>query len=763
MSQDLILHGAGSPPLSQHLTSRNEFRQTGVWSWSDLLSKAVRGSAAVLSRFSEGGIDPFTTIIGQMICREFKLGHDGAKLFLDILDSLKCNSTVGDVMHFGFGIDSIVRNLSATYEGGILVILCAALSECYYEHHAAKILFQLVQEYKPKDSSDHTPSPIQWLSLVRQCAGVLAADEFPVIAEHFMHLHPQNLLGGQQLQVSLLGRHPRRRGISSPESIAEAILAVGKVSTGQLETITITGTADAGWLAAVAHRFFNLRLSIFGPEGELLYKNFQPNERAQIKILYELASREGISKEMEISGKLYSLRDISEILVRKDGEYGSALLFGRLPWESALSLTFGSRYHRLTESVNFGRALGAAARIFDLIHRLDRRIYEEIVMQESHYCSSGRGQGFISHAIMRFPELLPHKLNMENIPNVSFGETNGLYDSCLSNLQRSCSCPVCESTASRQEIQEQGFCLVVLTEAIIVLLRDLPAITVPEGLRPTRAGIQWYYVRQLDIRLGEAGVTQSIRSTHGQMAFILDNVPDRNIKEDKVAIRQLTKATRLFTGREAQYTTYDLSAVSMAGICVFLDLFTDITCHPETLGRCTVIPGKIEMAGRSYDIVEDMSDFHGYGPYSVRSEAPERLSSPSELRAGYDSASFVAQPAIGRLQVGLLAKHRSSGSVLLGPAMLTRHLLRAFGRVHCPHTSNEWSQIRLSADDCVSQVNEDDGHPIWEFEGCLISKMVAMVRAYDGPVDYYMIWRYDECKQCCRKAASSEKPTLIFF
>ena len=494
MSQDLVLHGAGSPPLSQHLIARNGFQQTGVWSWTDLLSKAVRGSAAVLSRFSEGGIDPFTTIIGQMICREFKLGHDGTKLFLDILDGLQCKSTVGDVMHFGFGIDSIVRNLSASYEGGILVILCAALVECYYEHHAANILFQLVQECKPKDSSDRTPSPIQWLSLVRQCAGVLAADEFPVIAEHFMHLHPQNLLGGEQLEVSLMGRHPQRRGISSPEAIAEAILAVGKVSTGQLETITITGTADAGWLAALAHRFLNLRLSIYGPEGELLYRNFQPDERAQIKILYEFASQEGMKKEMRISGKLYYLRDMSEILKRKEGEYGSALLCGRLPWESALSLTFGSQYHRLTKSVNFGMALGAAARIFDLMYKADRRIYQQIGMSEGYHCSSGRGQGFISHAVMRFPELLPHKSNMENIPNVSFGETNGLYDSCLSNLQRSCICRICNKDLT-QEIQEQDFCLVALTEAIIILLRDLSRVTVPEGLRPTRAGIEWYYIR----------------------------------------------------------------------------------------------------------------------------------------------------------------------------------------------------------------------------------------------------------------------------
>ena len=290
------------------------------------MGRSVTGAVAVLSRFSEGGIDPFTTVVGQLVCQEFKLGRAGANLFLRILSRLQCKSTIRDIMHFGFGVDSIVRNLSATSEGEVLIILTAALGEFYYENHAADILWELVQVYKPTSSGDRTPSPNQWLAVVRQCNGVLATDEFPKLAVHFMQLHPQNGL----ISVSDF----KRRGVSSPNSIADALLAVGKVSTGQLESIAISGGADAGWLAAMADRFFNLRLAIYGPRGELLHKNFDNQNRAQIQFLYEFPNYDldGEKKEIEVLGRLFRLSDATEFLQHKDGAWGSALLCGRVPW-----------------------------------------------------------------------------------------------------------------------------------------------------------------------------------------------------------------------------------------------------------------------------------------------------------------------------------------------------------------------------------------------------------------------------------------------
>ena len=235
--------------------------------------------------------------------------------------------------------------------------------------------------------------------------------------------------------------------------------------------------------------------------------------------------------------------------------------------------------------------------------------------------------------------------------------------------------------------------------------------------------------------------------------------------EESVAVRRLVDAARLFSGRDIPGTTFERSALSVAGICVYLDILTDMSDHPEALGRCTVIPGRIEMAGRSYEHAEDISDFdlagmdyrHGKG----RGEAPNPLSSPSDLISGYDSVSLAAQPAVNCLQVGLLARHTSHGSVLLGPAMLTKGMLEASGLIRCKHSSHRISKRRLSTETSPRQLKVDDGHPIWEFHGSLLSQMVAYSRIQD--LDYHVLWRHQECQPCCIAAASAEKPTLIIL
>ncbi len=727
------------------------------------MGKAVTGAVAVLSRFSQGGIDPFTTVVGQLICQEFKLGRAGARLYVDILNGLKCQSAMGDVMHLGFGIDSIVRNLSATYEGGILVVLSAALAECYFENHAANILWELVQLYKPSNSGDRTPSPTQWLALVRQCDGVLATDELPKVAEHFMQLHSQNSL---DCSKSVIDPRPGKRGVSSPESIAEALLAIGKVSTGQIESITITGAADAGWLAALADRFFNLRLAIYGPEGDLAFENFGRNERAQITILYELASQEGEKKEIEVWGKLYCLRDATEFLQNKDGAYGSALVSGRVPWESALSFTFGPEFKRLLESTsNLGAAIGAAARMFDVVARAEDGVHHDTARTCTTYLSFGRGQGFITFASLRFPELSPLKSDMESVSRGSLRETRGTYESSLANLKRSCQCKICRMGID-QETQEEGFCLVILTESIIVLLRALSGITAPETLFPVRAGIEWYYGRQVSVHR-QYEMIEEETARYGQIAFLLDFpfTEGDDFIEESVAVRRLVDAARLFSGRDVPGTTFERSALSVAGICVFLDILVDISDHPEALGRCTVIPGRIEMAGRSYEYAEDISDFDLAGmdfrQRKGRGEGPDPLFSPSDLLSGYNTASVAAQPAVNCLQVGILVKHPASGSVLLGPALLTKGMLEASGLIRCKHSSHRISKRRHSEDTVARRIETDGGHPVWEFHGSMLSQMVAYSRIQD--LDFRTIWCHQQCQPCCMTAASSQKSTFIIL
>ena len=224
-----------------------------------------------------------------------------------------------------------------------------------------------------------------------------------------------------------------------------------------------------------------------------------------------------------------------------------------------------------------------------------------------------------------------------------------------------------------------------------MLLRALSSISVPEKLRPVRAGVEWFYGQQVNIRRQQEFIEQEV-GQYGDVAYILDvnSIGQDDFDVEEIAIRRLLDATKIFTGREVPGTCFHRSAICVAGVCVFLDILTDVSRHAEDLGRCTVIPGKIEMAGRSYGYIEDISDSELGGMEfrrcKGRSEAPDPLCSPAELTSGYETTSIAAQPAVNCLQVGILVEKASSESVLLGPSSLVQGIIEASDLVQCKHT-----------------------------------------------------------------------------
>lgn len=227
-SQALRLYDATQSPLSVRFTSTDRFPQNGSWSWSDMTCKLVSSGVAVLSRYSAGGVDPFTIIVGQTMCRLFELGRQGEKRLRGIIESLPIHNTMGNIVHFGFGADSVVRNLSSTYEGGILVAIAASATECYKIDHTADILWEMVQLYKHSTPEEMTPSPMQWKALAKQCAGVLSGSEFPKIAEQLISLHSKNQLFPQGRNS--LRADTKKRTVSTADTLAEALVIIGQIT-----------------------------------------------------------------------------------------------------------------------------------------------------------------------------------------------------------------------------------------------------------------------------------------------------------------------------------------------------------------------------------------------------------------------------------------------------------------------------------------------------------------------------------------------------
>src|SRR2546421_278090 len=84
----------------------------------------------------------------------------------------------------------------------------------------------------------------------------------------------------------LKGERSYYRGWESPRSLAETLLALASVSKGELKSIEVCGNGNAGWVAAVAHWLFDLKIVIQAIDGRVLFTNCAQNVDAQVRVRY---------------------------------------------------------------------------------------------------------------------------------------------------------------------------------------------------------------------------------------------------------------------------------------------------------------------------------------------------------------------------------------------------------------------------------------------------------------------------------------------
>lgn len=763
MSSALTLYDASAPLLSRRFTATSpSFPQSGSWNWVGLIDSGVQGAVKILSRYSAAGVDPYTLIIGQIACSNFKLSTRSAMRLQNAIMDLKSMNSIGNFLHFGFGIDSVVRNLAATEEGGILVALCASATESFATNHAANILWELIRTFKAPEKQ--RPSQLQWKALLQVCAGTLAETEFPALAEHLMHLCAENdrlAVGRYETET-----HRQTRGVSSPDTMAEALVAIGKVSMGDMVAISIVGGGDAGWLAAVAQWVFDLRIAVFTSDGELLHATSAQEGQPQVQFIFVKPSEEGDDLKVAVQGQVYRLRDITELFFMQENEFGSALVCSRVPWAQALSLVFGSDFKRLAEMrLALGNALSSAGRIFDGICKADPKV---LVTERQHcqtYFKDARGRGFLSFASALFPEI-GEVLNGSTNSNGSgsFDSACQAFESSIAHIKLGCGCSICKK-GIEDGLDEENWCLVLLLEAIIVIIQSMSGISAPPTLYPMRSGIEAFYRRQL--KLHEHEKLQSRMKHYGPIGAVLEfnnaECEEWNI-EESVAVRRVIDAARLFSGRNIQSISHEQVAISVSGIVAFLNTLIDggLSVDPELMGRCTVMCGHIEMHGRPYLHLEDLSDYdlvgmdyregrHGGGP------GPDPLFDPSTLTDAYTRVSLVAKEGIESVKVGL-SFHEAQGerTTVLGPANLAQQVLRATGLFKCNNSkscSHDSVEFQQDVSDYIKLVATHGHCETWLFQGSSMGRLVALIRVLDIQPMFYQILQHEECLQCCIEAA----------
>lgn len=724
----------------------------------DLGNVTIQASVRVLQRLSAADIDTYTILVGQLMAGSFQFGQEGRKRFEKAIMGLRSMQSMGNIVHFGFGIDSVIRNLATTEEGACLAVLCAAAAECYQEEYAASIMWELVRCYGAPNS--FVPSAIQWKALVRACNGSLSSSSFPKIAEHFMGLDRRH--GRANVD------HWSGRNCSSADTLAQALLFIGKISTGKLESITIAGPSDAGWLAAIAEWMLDLRIVISTFGGTLLHANCEDVKQAQIRFIIGERIEMDQSKDLEVQAKTYHLRDFTDVVNVREGAIGKTLVCGRIPWSTALSDTFGSYFRRLIDMRQaFGKALGCAARVFEAVTDAEAGFHVTAASECFSYFSSSYGIGLVSFLCKTFPELKVVRREMDEGASKSAEDALATYEACLVNINSGCKCEICRDE-DKNKIIGGNLCLVVILETILVVTRSLSGISVAEDLDPLLVGLQAFYEKQVQRHIQgiykEKAISDNLRKVH----FILEMgtpIDDGVAIGQSLQIARLADGARIFGRGQIERTTHRsgsaVSAITVGGITVFLDALLDISDDPERIGRCQVIPGRINAHDRIFTYISDLSDFNPEGQDYLRrigEAVSEDCRSPFDIKDNYRNVSLVASESIDSLQVGLSITDSNLPRVMLGPAQYTFKYLRAFGLVECTCPAENESSFEEAAFSTTTQLESKGLASLWHFKGNTISRIIALMKSElfecEGEEGFEAIIRTRECLNCCRDTAS---------
>ncbi|GAB7342893.1 hypothetical protein MBLNU457_g1010t2 [Dothideomycetes sp. NU457] len=602
------------------------FSQQGSLDWMNLANTTVNFSVGVLSRCSAAGVDPYTIVVGQAVARAIPLSRDGHRNVENALSQLKSYGSFGDTLWFGFGIKSFPRALGTTDEGRTLLAISAALSECFHEDFAAETLYNLVLTFKPP--SELTPSMSEWLHFVRACSGMLSLTKFPLLAEGYMRLDPSTKTVSRWIhpyvkrEIDLAERRntkisppkPTGRGRPSPEDLAQTIKAVGKLANGQLTSMTIKCGVSIGWIAAVSEWLFGLTVTLRDCRGKTLHSNSPDPDEAQLQLWLQSGDVCQTTTLQTVSST-YHLRNGADLIAI---DHRDALMTGRLDWSHCLDATFGSEFRRLLDiPIVLGTALGCAANVFkDIADGVwkkgpwqDGRWKGRGTEAYQSYFDAASGQGYITNAIRWFPELSSIKRHMEEAVRTSRSNAMTRYEVELAKIRKKCGCMKCRkgsditsySTKEREEhrkfLESETLCLATLLETIIILCHTMAGLSVADGLRPTRSGLESFYNLQ----------TRRIWNRRGDdlSDYVSEWFYQGPDLTGTLSNMRLVDALRLFTGHKILNKAASATALAESGICAYFDILRDFSLGKELSGLIHVMPGSIERFGKPFRAVTD--------------------------------------------------------------------------------------------------------------------------------------------------------------
>jgi len=523
----------------------------------DSIDAPVSYTHRLLGQFEFVSISPYTVNFSRLAHTKYKSSTGGERAFNFCLTNLPVFVAADESLQFGWNDNSIWRNMGLhAYEYEHL-LLVAAVAECLPEAYAGAVLSCLADRYE--DEERVKPALASWTALARSLNGLLTASEFALIIDERMRLDPYRVTSGHSTTCT--------NSLVSPIDFANALQALGDLSTAGDGQLTLLGGNFLGWFCAFAELFLDINVQVASRDGEVLHAT-NTNSKALLRLMYveDLPTlAPAIQKQDQ---NFVSLT----VMCGTDSEASTiprVPFTGRLGWEALLPKVFENSFHRIAhqDSKFLVQSIGGMARALQVMAE-DPNTPEDVVSKENRDNSASYGMGLIQTICNWFPELRHLQGRMERLQKLT--HIHEIYEKANTGavgLSSICGCTICALVpfhgATDSGTLPQSFCPLAIMETIVNMGLAMSRITAVSKLYPSRAGVLSLYQRQVQKLLeSKKAFAETDRGPHTRIKilFLRDWNADYSVR--------LQTAAALFSGSWPEDDLHDnLIALSHEGIC----------------------------------------------------------------------------------------------------------------------------------------------------------------------------------------------------
>ena len=707
---------SGPPIFAGGHSSPPAFAQQGQVDWVAFGNMAWNMTSATLQRFSAADVQPVTYGAAIAFGCRFKLGPIGNRRIEHAIKNLQGSPSFRKNIWFGFGYKSFVHVLSETQAGFNCMALCACLAEVHSHEVAGEVLSELWQSCGFPE--EYEPSHTQFVNLLKVCEGVLADSSFGATCQQMANL--RNLV----IEDSESNRKKTRSRdkCAKSKNIATVLCALFDISKNKAESIEIAGGAECSFIGAVAQWLLDLDVYVIGtsdhgPQGK------KPNVIVQYDTLRE---EDHLKSSNGLQSATYYLNDVDDYWSQiSSTDAAESRFILRVPWETALSRTFGTDFDRLCEvSFSFAEFLGSAARIYSAlaVGEADLGVFDDCRESFSGYLDNSHGPGLVSSIMDTFPELgtLEGFLkSTQNAQGTSFQQAVASCQRSVSSIVRYCECSACNRRNSKPlHAKSAENCILRIVYAVLHISVTLAAVLQHPGLLPTISGIRHFYTR--------APRNKSTYHADGQNNAKQKDLPELlGLGVSGGDFDSLDYSVILYSGSSSFRAGGPIhlrdeatarTALSHKGICGYSSILRHLNGQPDVITLIHVLPGHIQRGWQRFDAVYDepedtigrnylrerLYDLNSLdtsrGISAARADLRASVTTKPGAKALYFSYSLALNPS-QTFQKGVAPSFRIHPGLVANEIMRTSCLIPCRGGKDChpdgPLETQECPQMRI--------------------------------------------------------------------